>query len=217
MLNTESVLIRRATVGVVAIAFVISLSSCRREAAAVATVTATPVYSKETGRLEQITSDRDLDGKIDTRAFMDGTRIIRIEIDRNGDGRVDRWEYYVPMPATAPASASPDGRNMIDHADEANGPDERVTRKEIYQNGVIQRVEEDSDTDGRIDKWEAYRDGVLWQVALDLQGKGFADRRLTYGAEGAVQRVDADPDGDGVFAPVAPDTTPASRGGGSHQ
>src|SRR5262245_35957062 len=124
MLNTQSALFRRAALGVLASLFLVTVTSCRREASAVATVTATPIYSKETGRLEQITSDRNGDGKIDTRAFMDGTRITRIEIDRNGDGKVDRWEYYVPMPAGAPLSASADGRNMIDHADEANGEGE---------------------------------------------------------------------------------------------
>ena len=25
---------------------------------------------------------------------MDGSRVVRIEIDQNEDGRIDRWEYY---------------------------------------------------------------------------------------------------------------------------
>jgi hypothetical protein len=213
MPHIASALVRRTTLGVLALGITAGLSACRREPATVATVKATPVYSQVTGRLEQLTSDRDGDGKIDTRAFMDGTRVVRIEIDRNGDGRVDRWEYYVPVPPGASAAASPDGRNMIDHADEANGPDDRVTRKELYQNGVIQRVEEDTDADGRIDKWEAYREGQLTQVSLDLQGKGFADRRLTYGPDGSVRRVEADPDGDGAFTPVVAESSSARAGG----
>ena len=57
---------------------------------------ATPVYNKQTGRLEQLLSDKNGDGKIDTRAHMDGVRLKMIEIDLNGDERPDRWEYYVP-------------------------------------------------------------------------------------------------------------------------
>ncbi|HYU79134.1 MAG TPA: hypothetical protein VEK56_09120, partial [Vicinamibacterales bacterium] len=33
------------------------------------------VYNKETGRLDQLVSDRDGDGKADTRASMDGNRL----------------------------------------------------------------------------------------------------------------------------------------------
>ena len=52
------------------------------------------VYNKESGKLEQLVSDRDGDGRAETRAFMDGAVLKRIEIDRNGDGVVDRWETY---------------------------------------------------------------------------------------------------------------------------
>ena len=54
---------------------------------------ATPVYNKTDGKLEQVLSDSDGDGKIETRAFMDGRKLLRIEIDRNADDRADRWEY----------------------------------------------------------------------------------------------------------------------------
>jgi len=173
----------------------------------------TPTYDKTSGRLTELAFDSNHNGKVDTWTEMNGPRPLRSRIDRNEDGRIDRWEYYVPVPPGASAAASPDGRNMIDHADEASGPDDRVTRKELYQNGVIQRVEEDTDADGRIDKWEAYREGQLTQVSLDLQGKGFADRRLTYGPDGSVRRVEADPDGDGAFTPVVAESSSARAGG----
>ena len=159
----------------------------------------TPVYSKETGRLEKIESDRDGDGKIDTRAYMDGVRLKSIEIDRNADGKPDRWEYYVPVAPGTTAANSPDGRNVIDHADEASGSDGHVTRREFYTNGLIARVEEDTDADGRIDKWEYYTAGVLARVDLDLTGRGTPDRRLVYGASGNLDHVEADPEGDGTF------------------
>ena len=53
-----------------------------------------PIYNPRSGRLEQIVSDRNGDGIVDTRAFMDGPTLQRIELDRNGDSRPDRWEYY---------------------------------------------------------------------------------------------------------------------------
>jgi len=164
-----------------------------------------PVYDPKTGRLKELVSDRNKDGKPDMWAYMDGPRIERIEIDRNGDGRIDRWEHYGPPLAGAAADAAP----PLVRAEEANGSDDRVTRREFYVRGVVERVEEDGDADGRPDKWEQYSAGALARVDLDLQGKGFADRRLIYGPGGAVDAIQEDSDGDGRFVPVKPE---AGRG-----
>lgn len=160
--------------------------------------TATPVYNQQTGRLEQLVSDRDGDGKIDTRAFMDGTRIVRVEIDRDGDGQTDRWEFYE-------ASAADPQSSTIEKAEEASGANQTITRREFYVAGVLQRVEEDTDLDGVMDKWETYQSGRLTQVDLDFSGRGRPTRRMIYGADGSVARMEADPDGDGVFEPVVTD------------
>lgn len=160
---------------------------------------ASPVYSPETGRLEQIVSDRNGDGTIDTRAFMDGARLQRIEIDRNGDSRPDRWEHFT-RPAVARASAEVE----IARIEEANGADERVTRREFYESGRVARVEEDTDLDGRIDKWEHYDQGRLVRLDLDLAGGGFPDRRMHYRADGTIDRVELDPEGRGAWRPAGP-------------
>src|ERR1700722_17543982 len=55
-----------------------------------------PVYDKETGKLQLLKYDAKGDGKVDTWSYMDGARIVRIEIDKDGDGKIDRWEYYGP-------------------------------------------------------------------------------------------------------------------------
>lgn len=165
---------------------------------------ATPIYNAETGKLEQLVSDTNGDGKPDTRAYMDGAAFKRVEIDRNHDGRPDRWEYYDRLPAGSGASRSR-LRLVLTRAEEANGGRDTVTRKEFYERGTIARVEEDSDDDGRVDKWELYQQGALTRMDLDLTGRGRADRRLVYGAGGHVDRVETDPDGDGKFEPV---TTP---------
>jgi hypothetical protein len=169
----------------------------------------TPVYNKTNGRLEQLVSDRDGDGTPDTRAFMDGTRIARVEIDRDNDGRTDRWEYYLPAPASAPKGGPP---SLIERADEAAGPDQKITRREFFVLGVLQRTEEDTDRDGRMDKWEHYDGSVLTHVEFDLSGCGHAERRLVYGADGNVVRIEVDPDGDGKFEP-APPVNPKKGGG----
>ena len=56
-----------------------------------------------------------------------------------------------------------------------------------------------------MDKWELYERGQMTRVDLDLKGQGFATRRLVYRLDGAFDRVEEDPDGDGRFqlVPVA--------------
>ena len=53
-----------------------------------------PVYDRETGKLTLLKYDSKGDGKPDTFSYMDGVVVVRIEIDQDGDGRIDRWEYY---------------------------------------------------------------------------------------------------------------------------
>ena len=48
------------------------------------------VYSKTTGKLELLTYDTNKDSKTDTWSHIDSTHLVRIEIDRNFDGVVDR-------------------------------------------------------------------------------------------------------------------------------
>lgn len=151
-----------------------------------------PIYNKETGKLEQLVSDRNRDGTPDTRAYMDGVIVKYIEIDRNGDGVADRWEYYKPV-------SEGNAEVAIDHAEESNGQTARISRREFFVGGVVRRVEEDTDDDGRPDKWESYEAGVLTRVDLDLLGRGFASQRLVYGGDGSVIRIETDPEGDGVF------------------
>jgi hypothetical protein len=142
---------------------------------------AEPVYSKTTGKLEQLIADADADGKPDLRAIMDGATLKRIEVDRDHDGRPDRWEEYV---TAADKDAEP-GPQIV-RAEEANGPDDRVTRREQYEGGQLRTVEEDTDLDGRVDKWETYKDNRLLTVDLDLEGTGSPNRRLSYGPSGEV-------------------------------
>jgi hypothetical protein len=185
---------------VLIVGFVLAASACGSPAAGPNDRRVAPVYNRETGKLEQLVSDRDGDGRPETRAFMDGAVLKHIEIDRNGDGKPDRWEYYTGGPFAGAGAGL--GAPAVERAEEANGPDARITRREFFSGGVVQRVEDDTDANGRTDKWEWYEKGQLARVELDLVGKGFPSQRLVYGDGGSVIRIETDPDGDGVFVAV---------------
>ena len=169
-----------------------------------------PVYDKKTGKLTMLKFDSKKDGKIDTWSYMDGTRIVRIEIDRDGDGKIDRWEYYTPDQKVEKIGLSRENDGQVDAwafaaADGSIGRmeistkrDGKVTRTEYYEGGVIARAEEDTKATGRIDKWETYRSGALAIVAFDEQQRGTPTRRLVYGLDGTV-RAEVDPKGTGNF------------------
>lgn len=169
-----------------------------------------PQYDKQTGRLITLTLDADGNGKTDTISHMDGARVVRIEIDKNEDGRVERWEYYDADQKLekvgfsraddgkedAWSYARPDG--SIARIDLSVARDGKVTRREYYENDAVARAEEDGDGDGMFDKWETYAGGRLASVAFDTLHRGTADRRLVYGPDGSA-RLELDLDGDGTF------------------
>jgi hypothetical protein len=147
---------------------------------------------------------------------MDGTRLLRIEIDRDQDGKVERWEHYDEGRRLIKVGFSPagDGRETAWSYADAHGQVTRVehgardnpaiiVRREHYRNEALAASEEDTDSDGTIDKWSTFDEGRLAAVAFDSSHRGRPDRRLTYGADGTVV-IEEDPDGDGRFVPVAP-------------
>src|SRR5262252_4400061 len=100
-----------------------------------------PVYDKTTGRLQTLKYDSDGDGKIDTVSYMDGSVVLRIEIDMDEDGKVDRWEYYGPDQKLEKVgfSRANDGR---EDAWWYAGPDD-ATRIEVstHRDGKVDRIE----------------------------------------------------------------------------
>ena len=173
----------------------------------------TPEYDTATGKLRLLRYDSNGNGVIDTWSYMDGTRVIRIEIDDNEDGTIDRWEHYGADQTLekigfsrlhdgkedAWSYAAPDG--SIDRIEVSTRRDGKVTRIEHFKNNALVGAEEDSDADGRMDKWETYDGTRLASVAFDTQHRGRPDRRLIYGADGSV-RVERDERGDGRFMPI---------------
>jgi hypothetical protein len=172
-----------------------------------------PVYNKQTGQLQQLKYDSNRNGTVDTISYMDGARVLRIEIDKDEDGKIERWEYYgadqklekVGFSLAADGKedgwsfSGPDG--SIARIELSPRRDGKVTRTEHYEHDVLTSAEEDADADGRIDKWEVYEGGRLASVTFDTSHRGSPDRRLIYGADGSA-RLEVDPDGDGRFTAV---------------
>jgi hypothetical protein len=163
-----------------------------------------PSYDADTGRLERITYDRNGDGKLDAFAYMDGTRVVRAELDENYDGAVDRWEFYVAGTGTerTGGTAVVKGAGVLSRVEQSTNGDGSVTRRETYREGALASAEEDTDGDGRVDKWETWTSGALAAIAMDTQGRGAPDRRLVYPADGSEPRLEVDPDGTGQFRPA---------------
>lgn len=181
----------------------VCLAACQAPGASASapadTVKTESVYDRATGRLQILKADTDGNGTMDALAHMDGTRLRDIELDRDGDGQPDRWEYYEPGTPDQPTGNRFDRWALIVRAEEARRPGASPTRREFYARGIIERVEEDTDLDGRVDKWERYERGELRELDLDLAGRGAPTQRLVYGPGGDVIRVEQDRDGDGRF------------------
>ena len=135
---------------------------------------AEPIYDQTTGRLKLLQYDATGDGRIDTWSYMDGARVVRIEMDPDQDSRIDRWEYY--------------GLDQkIEKAEISTRHDGKADRFEYYEGGALARAEVDTSGDGRIDKWEVYGESRLLSVAFDTTQRGTADRRMVYEPDGSAR------------------------------
>jgi hypothetical protein len=158
-----------------------------------------PVYQPDTGALTMLKHDADANGTVDTFSYMQGSRISRIEIDRDQDGRIDRWEHYGPSQTLERVgfSRARDGHeDAWSYADAAGRivrveidtrRDGRVSRTEHYEADVLARAEEDTDGDGRTDRWEAYDGGRLTRISFDTAHAGVPTHTLTYDADGSAR------------------------------
>lgn len=149
-------------------------------------------YDKTTGKLSQLTLDVKKDGKPNIHSYMDGTKFVRIEIDANEDGRIDRWEYYGPNQklervgfsraddGKVDAWAFQGGDGVVARVEVSTKRDGKVNRTEFYEKGSLVRAEEDTDADGRVDKWEQYESGALVSVSFDTAKSGKPTTTIDY-------------------------------------
>lgn len=162
-----------------------------------------PVYHQDTGVLSMLKHDADKNGIVDTFSYMQGPRIARIEIDRDQDGQIDRWEHYGPSQTLERVgfSLARDGHEDAWSYADASGRivrveidtrrDGRVSRTEYYEAGALARAEQDTDGDGRTDRWEAYVGGRLTRLSFDSAHAGVPTHTLTYDADGSAHVASA--------------------------
>ena len=162
-----------------------------------------PEYNKSTGRLERLRYDANRNGVVETFSYMDGNRVLRVEIDTDEDGRIDRWEHYGvggklervgfsrDDDGRESAWSYADAQGRIVRIDVAEGDEGRITRREFYDRDVLVRSEEDVDGDGAMDKWEQYEGGRLTRLAFDPDHHGRPTHTFSYGSDGAL-RVESD-------------------------
>jgi antitoxin component YwqK of YwqJK toxin-antitoxin module len=193
------------------VASAVSLAACHDPETERIKKTTIPTYDAKTGKLTELTYDRNKNGRIDTWTAMDGTKPLRTRIDLDEDGKIDRWEYYDDKGGLAKvgfsrkndgkvdawAYAAPDGKlSRVEIS--STGDEQTIDRWEFYEGGNLVRAEEDFDRNGRVDRWETYANGVLETAAMDENGDGRPDRRLTYKG-GALVLIESDPDAAGHF------------------
>lgn len=171
----------------------IFLSACARDRV-------TPVYDAA-GAIRRLDFDNDADRHVEMRAYLQNGRTVRIEVDGNGDGVVDRWEYYrgdgqLDRLGTASQSDGIEDTWAIQRGDSlrvdsTSQRDGIIDRHEFHEKGLLVRAEADTNGDGRIDQWQKFADGRLAELLIDTsQTRGRPDTRLVYAADGSLQRIE---------------------------
>jgi hypothetical protein len=167
----------------------VSLISCTRSMDGSSVEAA---YDIHTGKLTDLRVNAGRDGKPNIHSFMEGSSFVRIEIDADEDGKVDRWEYYGRDQKLAKVGLSrrndgkPDtwmyegGDGKVSKVEVSTRHDGHVNRTEYYANGVLSRAEQDTDGDGTIDRWETYAEGVLATVGFDTSHSGKPTTTIDY-------------------------------------
>jgi hypothetical protein len=174
-------------------------------------------YDPQTGKLIEITYDKNENGRVDTWVRMDGSHPASARIDSDEDGRIDRWEEYDAQGRLVKAAESRARTGQPDMAAfiGADGSPERieftevsnvtgregVVRREFYERGAKVRAEEDTDGDGVMDRWEQFEGGRLKTVEFDDSRKrdGRPTQRFTYDERGGLVLIETEPDGRGGY------------------
>jgi len=198
---------RRLGIGVAAL---VAVAACSKPPDP-AKQTTKPTYDKTTGKLTQLTYDRNGNGVIDTWTDMDGAKPLRSRIDLDEDGKIDRWEYYDDQGKLMKVGFSrnntgkpdawgfpgPDGRIARIEVS-STGDEKKIDRWELYNEAGLSRVELDTNADGRVDTWETYENGAIRTAEFDEDGDGRRDRRLTYNGA-ALVLIESEPDASGRY------------------
>jgi hypothetical protein len=178
----------------------------------------TPLYDPTSGRLVRLAYDSNRNGVAETSTAMNGATPLSSTIDRNEDGRPDRWEYYdaggrlLKVGFSRHDTGAPDawGYSRADGTLERieisfSADESKIDRREFYAFArrdvppVLARAEEDTNGDGHIDKWEEYDEGgQLRSASWASAGRTTPDRRVTW-RNGVIVLIESEPDANGTF------------------
>jgi len=143
-------------------------------------------------RVSEIRLDADDDGVEDARVYLDPGAdrdeavVVRVEQDVDGDGDIDRWDYYDERQALEKVGFSLTGDGVVnawafytadgqlDRIEVSTKSDDTIDRWEYYENGRMVRLEVDTNGDGRVDA--TYVNGVPSSTAAGEDGAGQPDR-----------------------------------------
>jgi hypothetical protein len=181
-------------------------------------------FDETTHRLKSVFYDANKNGKNDSVSYMDGTRIVRVELDMDENGKVERWDIYNEDRTLQKVGLASRNDGVMDNQayytsagvlqriEVSTKRDGRFDRTEFYESNVLVRSEQDTNGDERSDKWETYAPikattpglppYTITSSAFDETGSGKPTRRLIFGARGTIARIEVDPDGDGKFVPL---------------
>ena len=133
--------------------------------------------------LTEVQLDVDAGGLAHTRVLVKGSDISVVERDRDGDGRIDSWEYYDSKQKLVKVGFSLAGDGVlnawayrgsdgeISKVEVSTRRDGVVDRWEYYEKGQLARVDEDTDHDGRVDRWSMYDGGILMDTSTSAGGR----------------------------------------------
>jgi hypothetical protein len=127
--------------------------------------------------------DHDRDGVPDERPFYSASgQLLRMEIDRNLDHRVDAIVHYE--------------RGMAASEEDDDDFDGRFETRLFYRHGNLERSEVDADGDGLAEWRAAYRDGVLDAASIIEPSTGLP-MRVEHYRLGRLTEAEQDDNGDG--------------------
>jgi hypothetical protein len=127
-----------------------------------------PIYEMASGRLIQLNADQNGDGRLDQWTYLDGNRPLRGEGDGDGDGRIDRWEYF-------------DGNAQLTRVGSSSRNDGiEDTWTYVAPAAGERRVELSLTRDRHVTRREFYREATLERVEEDTNGDGRLDKWERY-------------------------------------
>jgi hypothetical protein len=129
--------------------------------------------------------DDNHDGKPDHFYTYRGGKPTRVEVDRNFDGKIDKWEF-----------CDREGRPERIECDE--NYDGRPDLWYFYENGQVKRSEQDTDFNGQPDWFTIYENGLAVRSDCRPNGSKIAVRRFIY-VHAILTEEWVDEDQDGKF------------------